>query len=72
MIKQIARLEAVVGSRVGHFLLENDTPVSLAIEMCTQFLTYLKNLEEQAKAQQEAAKTAETPATTSEEAKPQG
>ena len=52
MLKNIVRLESVVGSRVGHFLIDNDIPVHIAKEMCHQFISYLQQIEDNAKAQQ--------------------
>lgn len=51
MLKSIARLEAIVGSKVGHFLIDQDVSIPAAKEMCNQFLTYLQSLEDNAKAQ---------------------
>ena len=55
MLKNIARLESVIGSRVGHFLLDNDTPINIAKAMCEQFMNYLQQLEDQIKIQQDQA-----------------
>jgi hypothetical protein len=60
MFKTIARLESVVGSKVGHFLLEHDTSVQAARQMLAEFGTYLDQIEAQAKAQ-EAQKQQEKP-----------
>jgi len=63
MLKVIAKFESVVENRVGHFLLDHDTPITVAKEMCFNFLKYIGQMEDQAKA---AAQQAETHAPTSE------
>jgi len=52
MFKNLARLEALVEGKVGHFLLDHDTSTVIAKEMCFQFLKYIGQLEDQAKEQQ--------------------
>ncbi len=56
MLKYIAKYESTVEGKVGHFLLDHDTPICVAKEMAFQFLKYLGQIEDQARAQQEAAK----------------
>ncbi len=52
MIKNIVKFEYLIEGKVGHFLLDHDTPVQIAKEMAFQFIKYLGQLEDQAKAQQ--------------------
>lgn len=56
MIKNLARLECVIEGKVGHFLLDHDASIAVAKEMCLQFLKYLGQIEDAAKAQMEAQK----------------
>ena len=53
MIKYLAKFESNVEGRIGHFLLDHDTPVHIAKEMAFQFLKYLGQIEDQAKAQEQ-------------------
>ena len=71
MLKNIARLESVVENRVGHFLLDNDTPIHIAKEMLFQFIAFLGKIEDAAKAQQEKDNASESKCTeeTKEETK---
>ena len=59
MLKNIARLESIVNGKVGHFLLENDTPIDSIKEMLFQFMSYVGHLEQQHKAQLESQKAQE-------------
>lgn len=59
MLKTIAQFEHVVEGKVGRFLLDHDTSVSAAKEMCFAFLKYIGQIEDAAKAQQEASKSPE-------------
>lgn len=60
MIKTIAQFESTVEGKVGRFLLDHDTSISIAKQMVFEFLTYLGNIEATAKAQAEAI-AAQTP-----------
>ena len=55
-MKTIARLEAIVEGKVGHFMLDHDTNIAAAKEMLFQFGAYLAQIEANVKAQQEAQK----------------
>jgi hypothetical protein len=62
MLKNFARLESIVETKIGHFLVENDTPLVIVKEMLFQFTSYVAQLEAQAKAhaeKQEADKKSE-------------
>jgi len=61
MLKTLARLESIVENRVGHFFLDHDTPINVAKEMCLNFLKYLGQVEDHAKAQQEAQAISQSP-----------
>ncbi len=56
MLKNLARFESIIEGKVGHFLLDHDTPIAIAKEMCVQFLKYIGQVEDAARAQQEATK----------------
>ena len=56
MMKNIAKLEAVAEGKVGHLFLEHDTSLNAAKEMCFQYLKSFGQIEDAAKAQQEAEK----------------
>lgn len=53
MLKVIAKFEAVVNEKVGHFLLDQDTPLNVAKEMCFQFIKFLGQIEDEVKRKQE-------------------
>jgi hypothetical protein len=59
MFKGVARLESIVEGKIGHFFVDNDTQLNHVKEMLFQFLKYVGSLEDQAKAQADAAKAAE-------------
>ena len=50
MLKNFARLESIVDTKIGHFLVESDTPLGIVKEMLFQFGAYVAQLEAQAKA----------------------
>jgi hypothetical protein len=50
MLKNFARLESIVEGKIGHFMVENDTPIQFIKEMLFQFGAYLAQIEAQAKA----------------------
>lgn len=58
MIKNLLRYESLIEGKVGHFLLEHDTSIPIAKEMALQFLKFICQCEDQAKAQQEAQEKA--------------
>lgn len=62
MIKMIAQFESAIEGKVGRFILDHDTSIGIAKQMACEFLTYLGNVEAQAKAQAEANKAGEKPA----------
>lgn len=67
MFKPIAQFEFLVENKVGRFLVEHDAPISVVKEMAFQFLKYLGQLEDQAKAQQQnPANPAQNPASPEE------
>lgn len=56
MLKMMVKLESIVADKVGHFLIENDTPLAVIKEMLFQMQKYIGQVEDQSKAMQEAAK----------------
>jgi len=54
MFKNVAHFEHVIEGKVGHFLIENNTPIALAKEMLFEFLKRLGQIEDNVKAQQAA------------------
>lgn len=66
MLKNIVKLEHIIEEKVGHFLCDNDTPIPAAKEMLLQFLKYIGQIEDNIKAQQEAAKAEKEAATLDE------
>ncbi len=61
MIKNISRLESIIENKVGHFLLDSDTPIHIAKEMLFQFLKYIGQIEDAARAQQDQSETVDKP-----------
>jgi len=59
MLKNISRLESIIEGKVYHLLCDNDSPLLHVKEALCQFLKYCGNIEDQIKAQQEAAKAEE-------------
>lgn len=59
MFKNLVKFEHVVEGKIGHFLCDNDTSFAAAKEMLLQFLKYVGQLEDNARAQAEAAKAAQ-------------
>ena len=53
----MVRLEHIIEGKVGHFLLDHDTPLPIAKEMLFQFLKYLGQIEDNVKAQQGTQET---------------
>ena len=53
MIKNLLSLVLTIENRTGHFMLEHGTEIQVAKEMGVQFLKWIGQLEDQAKAQQE-------------------
>lgn len=61
MLKQgLARLESIVGDKVGHLYLDGDTPLAIVKEMLFQFSAHVAEIERQAleKQKQEASNEA--------------
>lgn len=56
MIKNLLSLILTVENRTGHFMLEHGTEIHVAKEMGIQFLKWIGQLEDQAKAQEEQQK----------------
>jgi hypothetical protein len=54
MIKNVVKLEQIIEGKQGVFFCENDTPLHIAKEMLFQFMKYLGQVEDNAKAQQES------------------
>jgi hypothetical protein len=54
MLKTIAKLEKQIGDKIYTFLLDSDSQISHAKEALLQFLGYVTQVEENAKAQQAA------------------
>jgi hypothetical protein len=69
MIKNLVRFEYLIEGKIGHFLLENDTSVAIAKEMAFQFLKYLGQLEDRAKAEQTKSSESPNPEKVSNEVK---
>lgn len=59
MLKNLARLEHTVEGRVFHFLCDQDSPLPAVKEALFKFMGYIGQIEDQVKAQQEAAAKAE-------------
>jgi len=59
MLKNISRLEHKIGDRVFHLLCDSDSPVHEAREALNEFMNFLLQIEENAKAAQEAQKQQE-------------
>ncbi len=57
MHKIMCKLESVIEGKVGHFILDHDTPLHIVKEMLFQFQKYLGQIEDAAKAQQELEKS---------------
>lgn len=57
MLKNVVELEYKVAEKTGRFILDNDTPTAAAKEMCLAFLKIIGQIEDAAKAQQDAAKS---------------
>ena len=55
MLKNITRLETTVGEKTGHLYLDNDTPIPVVKEMLVQFLSFVSNIETEAKKNMEAS-----------------
>lgn len=70
MLSTVAKLESKVSTmvgenlveKVGHFYLDNDTPLELAKLMVFDFMKYIGNLEDKVKVQQAAQAKTDTPA----------
>lgn len=61
MLKQgLARLESIVGDKVGHLYLDGDTPLEIVKEMLFQFASHVAEIEREAleKQKQEAVQEA--------------
>ncbi len=69
MLKNLSRLESVIGDKVGHFFVDNDTPISVVKEMMFQFLKYIGQIEDQIKASQEEKVSSEEKKSETEEPK---
>lgn len=54
MLKQVTKLEALVGEKVAHLYLDNDTPIGVVKEMLYQFVAYVAQVEANVKAQMDA------------------
>lgn len=67
MLRNLAQLEAKITSVIGdqsiektfHFLCDQDSPLPAVKDALVKFMAYVSQLEEQVKAQQEAAKKAQ-------------
>jgi len=55
MLKNLSRLEHVIGDKVYHFVCDNDSPLNEVKEALFQFLKYVGQIEDSVKAQQEKA-----------------
>lgn len=53
MLKNIVRLEHIVGDRVYHLLCDNDSPITEVREALNNFLNLMDQIEANVKAQQE-------------------
>lgn len=54
MLKTVAKLESIVGEKIAHLYLDNDTPLGVVKEMLYQFVAYVAQVEANAKAQADA------------------
>lgn len=70
MIKVQARMEAKVDDRESYWYLDNDCPLPMAKEMLFQFQKELGRIEDQMKAQIEAAKAEQEAKKAAEQPKP--
>jgi len=59
MIKNVTQIEAIVNDKSGKFLLDSDTSLAIAKEMCYIFLKIIGQIEDAAKAQSETNKDEE-------------
>lgn len=59
MLKNISRLEHIIGNKVYHLLCDSDCPIPEVKEALVQFLTYLSKVEESIKSAQEQQKLEE-------------
>lgn len=46
MLKIVAEFEVTVNEKIGRFIVDQDTPVPVAKEMCFQFLKWIGDIEE--------------------------
>lgn len=60
MIKLIAQFEHTIEGKIFRCFMDHDTSLPIAKEMCFAFLKHLGAIEDQAKAQAEAASQSET------------
>jgi hypothetical protein len=56
MLKNIARLECMIGEKVYHLMCDNDSPLDQVKEALFQFQKYIGQIEDSAKAAQEKSK----------------
>ena len=61
MIKNLCSLEHTVGDRVYRLLCDNDSPLNDIKEVLFQFQKYIGQIEDQVKAQQDAAQILDSP-----------
>lgn len=61
MFKNVVKFDHTIDGKTGHFFCDHDTPIPIAKDMLLQFLKYLGQIEDQAKAQAEEQKKAVKP-----------
>lgn len=61
MLTTLAKLEAKIGDKLYHFLLDTDAQIQDAKQALYQFLGYINQVEENVKAQQAQAATQPAP-----------
>jgi hypothetical protein len=62
MLKNLSQLEHKIGSNVYSFLCDPNSPLNEVKDALLKFLTFVGQVEDQVKAQQDAAQKAEAPA----------
>ena len=61
MLKNMCKLECQIENKTYQFICDNDSPLNHAKDALIKFLQYVGQIEDQVKAQQEAAKAEEKP-----------
>lgn len=61
MLRTLGQFEVEIESKIGRFTLDHDTPIHIAKSMCLEFIKMIGRIEDAVKAQEESAKSTETP-----------